>query len=121
LSVRQPDGATKRDHLESVERQTGKRPAALDGPELPAWGRHIFAAWIDLHAGRGGNGMGPNPIAWADLAAWAALTGTEPSPFEVRTIMAIDRAWLEEQARTVTRTPPPAPPPSRNPGSRTRP
>jgi hypothetical protein len=96
-------------------------PAALAGPDLPAWGRHIFAAWIDLHAGRGGNGMGPNPIAWADLAAWAALTGTEPSPFEVRTIMAIDRAWLEEQARTVTRTPPPAPPPSRNPGSRTRP
>jgi hypothetical protein len=66
--------------------------------------------------------MGPNPIAWADLAAWAALTGTEPSPFEIRTIMAIDRAWLEEQARAIPRTPQAGPAPaSRNPRPRTRP
>jgi hypothetical protein len=60
--------------------------------------------------------MGPNPIAWTDLAAWAALTGTDPSPFEVRTLLAIDRAWLEQQAAALPATKPP----SRNPPPRTR-
>jgi len=65
--------------------------------------------------------MGPNPIAWSDIAAWAALTDAAPSAFEVRTILAIDRAWLEEQAKSAPRTPPGGPPPpSRNPRPRTR-
>jgi hypothetical protein len=65
--------------------------------------------------------MGPNPIAWGEIAAWAALTGADLSPFEVRVILAIDRAWLEEQARSIPRPPHGAPPPSRNPLPRTRP
>lgn len=66
--------------------------------------------------------MGPNPIAWGEIAAWAALTVADLSPFEVRVILAIDRAWLEEQARSIPRTPAGgAPPPSRNSRPRTRP
>jgi hypothetical protein len=53
--------------------------------------------------------MGPDPIGWADMAAWAALTSTALSPFEARTILAIDHAWLEAQATSRPATPPPAP------------
>lgn len=103
-----PDGASKRQHLESVARQTGKLPAELDTPPIPAWAEHIVGWWAELNAARGGNGMGPNPISWADIAAWSRLTATEPSPFEVRTILALDQAWLAEQAKSSSRPPPPA-------------
>ena len=89
-----PDGTTRRSHLESVERQTGRRPAELDGPGLPADGMHIWAWFLELSAGRGSSGFGPNPISWLDLLAWTALTGMIVRSAEVEAIMALDRAWL---------------------------
>lgn len=92
-----PDGTTRRAHLESVERQTGRRPAELDGPELPADGSHIWAWFLELSTGRGSNGFGPDPISWLDLLAWTALTGMITRPAEIDAIMALDRAWLLAQ------------------------
>lgn len=87
--------------LESVERQTGRRPAALDGPELPADGAHVWAWFLELSAGRGSNGFGPNPISYLDLLAWSLLTGTITRPAEVEAIMALDRAWMAAQVGMV--------------------
>lgn len=95
MSARLPDGSTRRHNLESVEAQTGKRPRDLDGPECPAWGEHVWTWWCDLHAGRRAGAMGPAPLSYADIAAWAGLTHTQPRSVEVRLIMAIDAAWLE--------------------------
>lgn len=81
-----------------MERQTGRRPKDLDGPDCPAWGAHVWLWWCDLHRGRGIGGMGPAPISWSDLAAWSALTGAEPTPVEVSLIMDIDGAWMEAVA-----------------------
>lgn len=97
LARRRPDGATEREHLLSVERQTGRRPAALDGPMLPADGAHVWASFLELSAGRGSNGFGPNPISWLDLLAWRMLTGVIVRPAEIDAIMALDRAWLARQ------------------------
>lgn len=117
LSAPMADGAPKRQHLERVESRTGRRPPELDTPPIPAWAEHIVDWWAELNAARGGNGMGPNPIGWADLAAWASLTATTPSPFEVRAILALDQAWLAAQSRVVQararqsgQPPAPAPP-----------
>jgi hypothetical protein len=41
-----------RDHYEQVERQTGKRPPELIGPEFPRKMSHIWSAFIDLSATR---------------------------------------------------------------------
>jgi hypothetical protein len=101
-----------------VEARTGRRPPELDTPPIPAWALHIVEWWGELNAARGGNGMGPNPIGWTDLAAWAALTGTEPSPFEVRTLLALDQAWLAAQSRARPRQPPAPPAPSATPPRR---
>lgn len=87
---------------------------------MPAWGAHLLNAWQELHAGRGSNGFGPNPISWPDLQAWSALTGSVVTPFEARVIMQIDRVWLDIQAKA---PPPPKPAgttPPKSPRSRTR-
>ncbi len=97
MARRRPDGATEREHLLSVERQTRRRPAALDGPELPADGTHIWVWFLELSAGRGSNGFGPNPISWLDLLAWTLLMGTIIRPPEIEAIMALDRVWLAAQ------------------------
>ena len=99
LNRRSPDGVAQRDHLESVERQTGLRPPGLEGPGLPADGEHVWGWFLALHSARGSNGFGANPISWLDVLAWRDLTGTLIHPSEVDAIMALDRAWMAEQAR----------------------
>lgn len=98
LARRAADGTTQRAHLESVERQTGRRPSALDGPEPPVDGTHVWAWFLELSAGRGSNGFGPNPISWLDLLAWTVLTGTITRPAEINAIMALDQVWMKVQA-----------------------
>lgn len=54
-----------------------------------------MGGWFgELSAARGGSGFGANPIGYAEINAWAALTGRDPLPFEVATLRAIDAAML---------------------------
>jgi hypothetical protein len=39
---------------------------------------------------------GPQPITYSEMKAFVELTGTELSPWEVATIKAMDRAYVEE-------------------------
>ncbi len=71
---------------------------ALDGPELPADGAHVWVWFLELSAGRGSNGFGPNPISYLDLLAWSMLMGTITRPAEIEAVMALDRVWLAAQA-----------------------
>lgn len=89
-------GVSRRKHLESVERQTGKRPRALDGPEPPDALAYLLDWFRELSLGRQpGNGFGPARLTWADLAAWAALLCTGPEPWELRAILSLDNVWLD--------------------------
>lgn len=96
-----PHGGTEREHLESVERQTGKRPASLDGPDLPADATHVWLWFLDLSSTRGSNGFGPNPLAWTEIAAWASLTGIIVRPAEIEALLILDHAWLADYAKRV--------------------
>ena len=78
-----------REHLEAVWRQTGKRPAQLDGPALPDCVRHVWGWFLDLHGSRGEGG-----INYAELLAWAQLNELTPTPFEIRLLRELDRAFL---------------------------
>lgn len=42
--------------------------------------------------GSGGGMAGLEPIGYGDIDAWSRVTGTRPSPFEVATLRALDRA-----------------------------
>lgn len=44
----------------------------------------------DLDAGRAVTEVGPQPISWADVAAWSHLTGVQPDPWEIKAIYRLD-------------------------------
>jgi hypothetical protein len=92
------DGATLRKHLESVEAQTGKRPAQLDGPEFPTGVEYLWEWYWQLRRHNGGNGFGPGPISWSEIDAWARRTGADPAPWELEVISELDAAYLKQQA-----------------------
>lgn len=75
------------------------RPAELDGPSCPDELAYLWDWYCELAAARGSNGWGLNPICYAEIAAWAALTGRDPSPFEVGCIARLDRAELSAIAQ----------------------
>jgi hypothetical protein len=85
---------------------TGDRPAWPEGCEI------LVRAFAELSAQRGQGGMGPSPIAYADIGAWASLHRVPLAPHHVRCLTAMDRAWLDHAYRDrsapegVKRTPP---------------
>ena len=93
------DGAPRREHLLAVERITKKRPLELDGVELPPETAHVWSWFISLHRARGSNGMGPNPISYSDVAAFAGLTGIIIRQVELDALFEIDQLWLASQAK----------------------
>jgi len=94
LGARQKDGFTTRQHLESVQRATGRVPEGLIGPPCPPVLRYLWRWFLDLSARRGGSGFGPAPLAWSEVAAWARLTRLNPTPWEVDVLLALDDRFL---------------------------
>lgn len=68
-------------------------PPEADPP--PAGAEFLWEWFLDLSAGRASNGFGPSPLSWQDIAAWAALTGQAPTPWEVSVLRRLDRVYLE--------------------------
>jgi hypothetical protein len=83
-----------REHLQQVAKTIGRPPPELIGPPFPDRFASLWDAFLDLSAGRGYNGMGPNPISWPDILAWDTLTRTGLQEWEVRAIKALDAVWL---------------------------
>ena len=70
--------------------------AVLEGerPRLPEGGGPLWTAFLDLSAARSGHAHGPNPISYAEILAYARLMRLPLAPHHVRTIRALDDAWL---------------------------
>jgi hypothetical protein len=47
-------------------------------------------------SGMGGGAAIPKAISHQEITAWAELTDARPSPWEVKTLRAMDRAYLAE-------------------------
>jgi len=89
------DGTTRRAHLKQLEKTSGETPQALlDEPEMPYPAQHIWHWWWELHEARSSGGMGPGPITYRDIQAWAALTNQEPTPQEVKALRMMDRVYM---------------------------
>lgn len=90
----QGDGRPYREHLQAVAaRGHAAAKAELAGPELPPMGAYVWTWFLELHAARGSSGFGPLPIGYGEIAAWAALTGRAPLPWEIELLTALDRIW----------------------------
>lgn len=73
-------------------------PQRLRVPEIPAALSHVWDWFCELSAARSGNGTGPNPISYAEMAAWSELTGRPLAPRDVRAIALLDQAFFTEIA-----------------------
>ena len=87
LSKTDKNGTSRRAHLESAGVED---PNPKTFPEAMA---HVWGWFLELASGRT-CGMGANPITWEGMAAWSALTGARPAPWEVRAIRELDSAYL---------------------------
>jgi hypothetical protein len=93
------DGHTIRQHLLREAEQTGVVPADLQGLIAPEGAEHVWLWFCQLEAVRTSNGYGPNPIAYGEIAAWAALTGNRPTRFEAACLRALDDVRLAEYTK----------------------
>lgn len=73
-------------------------PALLAAePELHPAVEHLWS-WFDQLSGTRGGGFGPAPLTYQELDAWARLTDSRPTPWEVEQILRLDRLWLSNMA-----------------------
>ena len=82
-------------HLESIERQTGKRPAELDGPECPEALAHLWEYFCELSAARGAGMAGIEPLHYGEIEAWSRLSRRELGFFELECLVAVDHKFRE--------------------------
>jgi len=96
LGVSQGDGATLRTHLERLRASTGRVDARLrDAAQpLPAAVAPLWDVFVALSATRSAEAG----IACTEIEAWQRLHGVRLSPWEVETIMAMDRTALDAAA-----------------------
>lgn len=98
MDKRGKEGTTLRQDLISVQRQTGRAPKQLIGPELPKHLEYLWGWFNDLDHARGGSGFGPSPISYSELLAWTTLSGIRPQSWEIRAIRLLDTLYLAAQA-----------------------
>lgn len=99
---------TLREHLQSAEAQTGVEIPELHQERVPIEVAHIWEWFKDLHAARAAS-FGPSPISYADIEAWARLTGRAPTRWEVSCIKRLDVCFLTHCAKKSAASQPPQP------------
>lgn len=92
-------GFSQREHLESVEKQTGKTPDALKNLiELPKDLREVYI-WFKRLSNRRQVGMGVNPISFSEMKAFFELQRIWPTPEELLLIETFDSITTSHYAR----------------------
>lgn len=96
FSISKPDksGISKREHLEQVERQTGKTPEELIGPQFPMSVSYIWSAFLALNSARTVGFSGPNPLTYTEIQAWLTLTNQHLSSRDIEAIKKLDIVYL---------------------------
>lgn len=85
---------SKREHLEQVEKQTGKTPKELSGPKFPHLISHVWFAFLSIGQSRTMGFSGPNPISMLDVKAWVELTNTPLSSRDIEAIRMLDLIYM---------------------------
>ena len=94
LGAPQGDGASLRTHLQRLRNNTGRIDpllVAVNRP-LPAGVAHLWDAFVALSATRAPAFEGLAAITCTEIEAWQRLHGLRLTPWEVETLLAVDRA-----------------------------
>lgn len=87
------DGLTLRDHLVSHWKQSGVMPDQLAVAPIPYELEHIWDWWVQLDDRRQ-VGMDVCALTYTEITNWSILLKINPTPFEVRCIIALDCAFM---------------------------
>ena len=71
-----------------------------NAPLLPTELAHVWRWFTELHATRPHGAFGAQPISYAEIYAWACLTGIQCRPFELVALLAVDNAFLTANEKT---------------------
>jgi len=73
----------------------------LDGRplRLPVELGPLWSAFLSLSRARSCGPVGPNPLAFADILAWAQLMRVPLQPHHVEALCAMDRVFMAEAAK----------------------
>ena len=94
----QEDGVPLRDHLESLWRQTGKKPRLLeDAPELPDTISYLWQYFLDLHSERPNNGFSPGRLTATVIKDWCEVFMVHLEYWEIKAIREVDSLWISMQ------------------------
>lgn len=66
---------------------------ALKFPPLTGHAQ-LLASWLNAVGLSLSGAMGPVPITWSEVAAWASLTGVDPEPWEAEALVDASRAYV---------------------------
>jgi hypothetical protein len=58
--------------------------------------QYLWGFFCELSGARGYSEMGPLPLTYSEIQAWAQLTRTDPTAWEIQVIKSIDRVFLTE-------------------------
>lgn len=89
--MRQPDGATLRDHLRAAAAASGVEDPRLKR-RCPAAVRALWDIYTDVEAGRPQGLSGLARIPPSELQSWCELHQVRLTVWEVETLLAMDRA-----------------------------
>lgn len=104
LSARQADGHSLRQHLQAAARAGDVDERLVAQP--PAAGAQLWEAFAELSASRPA-GFGLAAVPHSEIEAWQRLHRVRLTPWEIETIMDMDRAALAALAANTPRTAPP--------------
>jgi len=99
LSARQSDGATLREHLESLANQTGEMPQELEAVDCPEPIRYLWGYFTSMSKRRTWNGGMANPISNQEMQAWAQPRGIALSAFDVEALDDLETMYIEHQSK----------------------
>lgn len=71
-------------------------PRQLEPVDIPGCLHYLMGWFCELSGGRGYAESGPLPLNYSEIRAWAELTKTDPTAWEVEVIKKIDRIYLAE-------------------------
>ena len=87
-------GISKRDELEQIWTQTGKKPKGLECLEIPEPLEYLWRWFKDLNSSRSLTAYGPTPINIVEIKAWKDLKKLYVRPWEISALKAMDTVLL---------------------------
>ena len=86
---------SNREHLEQVQKATGRDIQELNGPSIPEVAAYLREIFTDLHKGRSYGMSGGNPLTYEGIWAWCNLSGVRLSWGEVEIVKMLDAEWIK--------------------------